>query len=61
MATQGDPRRDLNPRPQTPSGQRNRAKWVPPKIVRHGSVRYLVRGITGFLTDTFGMPGMRKT
>ena len=60
MATQDEPRRKIDPRPQMPSGQRIRAKWAPPKIVRHGSVRHLVRGISGFLTDTLGMPGMRK-
>ena len=37
-----------------------RAAWSPPRIVAHGSMRHLVRGISGFLTDTFGMPGMRK-
>jgi hypothetical protein len=37
-----------------------RAAWSPPRIVVHGSMRHLVRGISGFLTDTFGMPGMRK-
>jgi len=37
-----------------------RAAWSPPRIVPHGSMRHLVRGISGFLTDTFGMPGMRK-
>ena len=64
MATQSEPFRD----PKSGSGAATprpvsalRAAWAPPKIVRHGSVRHLVRGISGFLTDTFGMPGMRKT
>jgi hypothetical protein len=54
----GPERRDAAPAPR-PSGP-PRAPWVPPRIVRHGSIRHLVRGISGMTTDSFGMPGKRK-
>ena len=66
MATQSEPPRDsktsagaATPRP-VPASRASREPWTPPKIVRHGSVRHLVRGVSGFLNDLLGMPGMRK-
>ena len=73
MATQSEPSRDGNasagaatPRPVSAShasreSREPREPWTPPKIVRHGSVRHLVRGVSGFLNDLLGMPGMRKS
>ena len=55
----GDPKRSVGAATPRPISAQ-RGAWAPPKIVRHGSVRHLVRGISGFFTDGFGMPGMSK-
>jgi hypothetical protein len=36
-----------------------RAAWQQAEIVDYGSIRHLVRGISGFKADTMGMPGKR--
>jgi hypothetical protein len=60
MTTPRDPRRDSDCAGKSAPEPTARARWTPPEIVHHGSIRQLVRGISGFLTDTFGKPGMRK-
>ena len=47
-------------RAERPSGvPPPRAPWTPAEIVHYGSIRHLVRGISGFKADTMGMPGKR--
>lgn len=59
MTSTGNPQQP-NPSPRSEPRPAVRAAWVKPCVSLQGSVRQLVRGISGTLADSFGMPGSRK-